>query len=384
MSGIGLVSAAFAPPLGLSWGQVITALMYVHNKFSISMAFLTKMRRLYNQGKLLAKDAANLWWAIKRIGGGSKKAGAKMVKDIYNTMMRYKNDTARDNEVNRLLKLEHHRMASDVRGDPEYAAMHSYGFMQAPWWQATDFSHLDSAPPAKAAGEQKEVVVVPKKRKLKYVSRPIRKGESKYHDFAWSNVDFSNTITTDSDLLLINEGDGPNEMIGRRIRITHISVKFWIFQNQKVASTTLSKSDFKTLQNNTGKLALVLDKQCNGAGIEAEIWELDGGAPDMYKFRNLARTHRYHIIKSWSWNPPRTWHVNGNGDNFKVGSDIQYYEWGTNANIVVNYQQQSGGSRILGELVSNNLAFAWQQRTAPVDGRTLRMTGNMRIRFQDM
>lgn len=115
-----------------------------------------------------------------------------------------------------------------------------------------------------------------------YMPRMFTQGEWKYVDNQDSHV-LSNAVTTQ----LINglaPGTAANQRIGMKVMIRSIELRMWL--NCDAASV-----------NTIARIALVLDKQSNGApGAAADVWDNKATPYNVVTIRNLANRKRFKIM----------------------------------------------------------------------------------------
>lgn len=199
----------------------------------------------------------------------------------------------------------------------------------------------------------------------------------------YKNYDRSSLVATDGSAMatesinLVSEGTLGNEMIGRKITITSIDLRFNI-RNAQADDATLAT--LITALGNNYRLDLVLDKRPNGAGYP--------GYGDIYAntvtyasmaYLNLANSDRFQILKTWSGTffDRVVW----NGTNFGTVPEIKYYQCHLDVRIPMECTPQAGASRNVGEITRSNIFFVMIKNSTATENIQLRYVS--RIRFTD-
>lgn len=121
-------------------------------------------------------------------------------------------------------------------------------------------------------------------------------------ELKWKDFDFSGSVGAQTGVLGvlnvgIQRGTGVNERIGAKLTITKINIKAEIGYQR----------DNTVVPDYTGaglRLALILDKQCNGVETTVgNIYNLIGIGDPVNAFLNLAESKRYVVLKDWTWRP---------------------------------------------------------------------------------
>lgn len=135
----------------------------------------------------------------------------------------------------------------------------------------------------------------------RYNPRTSSPVELKWLDTNWSSLPLNQTTTGSArpSLNLIGAGTGPNEMIGRKVTVKKIDILLNIYQagNASLTPTTSASAECST----NYKVALVLDKQCNGAAAAFDdVYDTSAGAGYVpYSQPKMENSRRFQIIKEW-------------------------------------------------------------------------------------
>lgn len=175
--------------------------------------------------------------------------------------------------------------------------------------------------------------------------------ERKYFDTnsAASAVNLAqNGVIVYSSLNLVTQGNGENQMIGRKMVIKRISMKGqmnFIAQNATgVANVTAGDKI---------RLVLILDKQCNGAAATiSQIFQ----DQDIESFLNLENKSRFQVLKEWIGIVNREITFNPTAGQFAVGNALLDINFSKKCNIPIEFAPEvSAGTRAIEEIKSNNL-----------------------------
>lgn len=160
--------------------------------------------------------------------------------------------------------------------------------------------------------------------------------ELKFFDTSVNTTfDLTGEVLSGGQLCLVPQGTTESTRIGRKIVIKAIDMKAVIY----VATPT-------TLPNDFIQLALVLDKQCNGAAAAyTDIYTTNA----INSFRNMANSDRFTIIKTWRM-PMNPISVDSAGTNYVYSwRNIVYHK---TCNIPIEYSSTTGA---ITEIRSNNI-----------------------------
>lgn len=136
------------------------------------------------------------------------------------------------------------------------------------------------APAAKRAGKRR-------RKQTPVLRRTTLMQEDKFLDISIDDAVIAQTGSVQSNILLIPEGNGPSERIGRKLVVTRIQARWAI----TLPATTVAASTSDVV-----RLMLVLDKQTNGAnpnpGGVTGILQAD----DYNRYRQLTNTGRFVVL----------------------------------------------------------------------------------------
>ena len=210
------------------------------------------------------------------------------------------------------------------------------------------------------------------------IDRPLRRPryksssvEKKWFDTALAATTLDGTgVVLSPSINLVNEGNGVNEMAGRKIVITRIQLR----------AIVIKTSSSQALINNLDvsseyRVAIVLDRQCNGAAPTiANIFQDN----DIRTYNNLSQSRRFKILKEEQG--CITAGLTYNNATSVYASPIARKEliiylkcW-----YPIMYTDQAGGSRAITEILSNNIAIVGHSTSS-----TCTVQYRARIRFQD-
>jgi len=194
--------------------------------------------------------------------------------------------------------------------------------------------------------------------------------EKKFFDTVQSTV----TLTSGGQniipsLNLVSLGNGESQMQGRKITIKRINWRAAITKDieQDPVAANVQAAD-------TIRVLMIQDNQCNGtAAIATDVL-----ANDNYTgYMNLANSTRFKIIKEWNIDMPSgpaLW----NGTNVISLQATKHIKYSKKCNIDIEFLPQAGGSRVIGEVRSNNIfVMAWA-RLGSTD-----IVSRTRIRYTD-
>lgn len=209
-------------------------------------------------------------------------------------------------------------------------------------------------------------------------SRITKNPELKFFD----TVNAGNTISQAGEVMQpslndVDVGGGQNQMIGRQITIKSISGFIQLGRNsQTETSLTLIE------QTETARVALILDKQSNGA---TPTWAAIYQVLDIHSPLNMMNTKRFKVLKEWIHTSNAT--VNAYVANvapptttvtYFRAEDFAMYKFYLPVNITIDYAPQAGSARALSEIRSNNLIVA-----AISESGSVYYSCYIRIRYSD-
>lgn len=213
--------------------------------------------------------------------------------------------------------------------------------------------------------------------KIMAIDRPISKGyrrkttEQKWFDTSISAtaMDAAGTVLSAS-LNLVSEGNAPNEMAGRKIVITRIQMRLTVISP---ANTNASLTGLTT--DPQYRFVIAQDRQCNGA--TASIPSIFQNT-EIRSFNNLSNSRRFKIIKDITETINQVMTFNTNTLLYAAGDGRDDHEFYIKCFIPVMFSEQSGGSRVIGEVLSNNIFVFGFSSSSSVTA-----TYRARIRFMD-
>lgn len=222
----------------------------------------------------------------------------------------------------------------------------------------------------------------------RFASMPSAGGELKYFD-AQLGSDTSITVMAPtgtilmSSLNLIVQGTGNNQMLGRKVTITKISVRATVVKG--AAQDAVGTWPATIAGSANYRLALVLDKQCNGAAATAaQIYDVDGsGSVGIFSMNKLEYSQRFQILKTWegSFNCDILPVMNSitNFVNWNTSDMRRYVDDTINKEIDLEFSTPgTPGTRVISEIRSNNLLLVGFS-----SGSQCGIAMNARIRFKD-
>lgn len=100
------------------------------------------------------------------------------------------------------------------------------------------------------------------------------------------------------------------------------------------------------------RLLIILDRQCNSQS--ASVLDIFTTA-DINSFNNLSNSKRFKILKEWTGTvtPTLTW--NDTAGTYATSAGTVNPECYLKCSIPISYTDQAGGSRVIGEITSNNI-----------------------------
>jgi hypothetical protein len=195
------------------------------------------------------------------------------------------------------------------------------------------------------------------------------RNELKFFDSVASSTALAATGTVNSTSInLIDQGNGESQMIGRKVVIKSILLR---------ANLVLPQSSNATLASVAGgdtyRIVMVLDKQANGAApTVAALFE----DTDIRTMNDLENSQRFTIIKEWKGS--LNGEINHDGAIYFRGDKDRYIKWYKKCSIPIEFAPMGGGSRVIGEVKSNNVAILGFSASG-----TMSFTFRVRIRYSD-
>lgn len=95
---------------------------------------------------------------------------------------------------------------------------------------------------------------------------------------------------------LITQGTTLNQMLGSKVHVKRISIRFEIYMTTG-GDATLNN----VINDRNARVMLVLDKQCNGVTpLVSQVLSTN----NFNSFMNIENSKRFTILKEWMINPP--------------------------------------------------------------------------------
>lgn len=191
--------------------------------------------------------------------------------------------------------------------------------------------------------------------------------ELKFKDTTFTDVisgtgEVAGAAGSNTGFVLIAEGTGPSERIGRSIVVKHLTLK------GRLMYTASSGTDQGGAYYN---MTVVLDKHANGAYPSfADVYETD--EPDSH--RNLENTPRFSILKVWRG----IINAETSGTSDVPSPVLKKFEFNRKLNMQVQYTSTTGA---IAEIRQNNLFMVWVVKQAASDQVNVDL--NARVRFTD-
>ncbi len=174
--------------------------------------------------------------------------------------------------------------------------------------------------------------------------------ESKFNDGNGNFVAVSTGGTQSTSMVLIAQGAGESQRIGRKIKVTSLSVRF---------SMNLGNSTAAANTSDIIRLIIVHDKQCNGTNAQwLDVFESTGW--DAY--RNLANVGRFNVLLDKRLSLRAS--ISGDGTTSRSGESNRTWNFHRKLNIPVEYDAATAN---IADLKSNNLLFMFQSRFGLID-----------------
>lgn len=172
--------------------------------------------------------------------------------------------------------------------------------------------------------------------------------EKKFFDVKHAAVTLTTGgVVTDQSLNLIDQGNDECQMIGRKVVIKSFMIRGIMRFPQQTNAVIGSVNAADTC-----RFALVLDKQCNGATATVALMYQN---TDIWTFNNLENSSRFSILKEWKMNIGSSLNFNDDANVYFSGDVERQFKYFKKCNIPLEFGIQSGGSRVITEVKSNNL-----------------------------
>lgn len=170
-------------------------------------------------------------------------------------------------------------------------------------------------------------------------------------------------------LNLITQGAGESQMIGRRICVKSVEMKFDLM---KEAGTNANVDGVNN--QDAYRLLLVWDRQCNGAAASwLDVMENN----DYYSERNLENSTRFTILKEWLGTMDQV--VFADGTDYSSGRQLRAMKKFRKVNIDMEFNaEQTPGTRDITEVRTSNLLIIGASKRG-----TITYQGRARVRYTD-
>lgn len=168
------------------------------------------------------------------------------------------------------------------------------------------------------------------------VARPT--GEMKFFDTVMSSAPIDTTGENIQALNLIPQGVTESTRVGRKCTIKRITMKGFLRWDPAMNAASYGTSHIR--------LALVLDKQANGAAPDyTDVYETNS----VLSPRNLANVGRFKVLKCWQLNP-----AEGQFISTAVACPLTPIEFNKKVDIPLEFNSTTGA---ITEIRSNNLVL---------------------------
>ncbi len=193
-------------------------------------------------------------------------------------------------------------------------------------------------------------------------SRP----EMKFHDVTVDDGVVAASMNVQTALLVIPEGNGESDRIGRKITIKKLGWRYEV-----LLPTTATAAD----TSDVVRVMMVLDKQANGAlGVNTAVLEDD----DYQSFNNLANSQRFRILMDKSYSiASKSGSGRGTTDTLSYGDAVITAQWHKNCNIPIEYDN-SATTGVITTIRSNNLFVIVGSKSGVAGFRS-----KLRVRYTD-
>lgn len=188
-----------------------------------------------------------------------------------------------------------------------------------------------------------------------YMPRRFTQGEWKYVDNQDSHV-LTNAVTA----RLLNglvPGTAANQRIGMKVMIRSIEIRLWLNSINSI--------------NTLARIALVLDKQSNGApGAAADVWDNKASPLNVVTIRNLANRKRFKIM----WDKTMS---------MSTQEPVDYYHLYMKLRKPIVTEYNAGVAGTIADICSNSLyLYSWSNDNTGANEVTYTFVA--RVRYTDM
>lgn len=212
--------------------------------------------------------------------------------------------------------------------------------------------------------------------RIMQIDRPIKKVYRRTEESKWfestagpTALDSAGTLLSSS-INLVDEGNGVDQMAGRKIVITRIQIRMTV-----IAPSSSNATLGNVVTSPEYRIMLVQDRQCNGASLSiASVLQ----TTNTKGYNNLSNARRFKILKDCYESTSTSLTFNSNTLVYACGEVRKVYDYYIKCFIPVMFSEQAGGSRVIGEVLSNNLAVIGFSSSSGVT-----LAYRTRIRFND-
>lgn len=169
---------------------------------------------------------------------------------------------------------------------------------------------------------------------------------------------------------LVDQGNAENQMIGRKIIIKSIELHIRL-QSARDSDGVVTN----VVNAHNYRFMLVLDRQCNGA---AATWANIFDDANYLTFKNVENSQRFRVIKEWKGAINTELDYADTPALYITGNKQVWIKWYKRCNYPIEFAPMAGGSRVIGEVKSNNLLLV-----SVSDTGAIAMVGKARIRYTD-
>jgi len=129
--------------------------------------------------------------------------------------------------------------------------------------------------------------------RARYGTKQEMSPEIKFYDVAYNQ----GTGTNSTLLMFVPlEGSDFNQRVGRKVSVTSVHIKGFIAY---LAASLSGSTGLNTAGSDCVHLAVVYDKQTNGAAVQYTDIYTNSGANGPFEFRNVNNLDRFIVLKEW-------------------------------------------------------------------------------------
>lgn len=168
-----------------------------------------------------------------------------------------------------------------------------------------------------------------------------------------------------TNLVNMQQGTAQGQRVGTKIEVVSIEYDYAV----SVATADLSNTTSYPTNQNSVKVAIVLDKQCNGTtAAYSDVFAASGaGAP--YEFRNIAQRERFDVLAV------ERIELNSGGNNAERSHRF------IKCKIPIIYNNNNAGT--ISDLSSNNLLLVYADENSSA-ARYTQIYGKVRVHYRDL